>query len=450
MKVIIMAMLLLFATDLAKAQDTLNLSQAIEAALENNHQIQISSIEQEKAENLATRGNAGQLPTVSVNSDLTGSYSDLELTPGSFFKTIMSQDGGQGQAPGSIKYDGVTSTGFSAGIGTQFVIYDGLKGRFRYKLLKNGNELAGLQLRSEMESTVLTITRRYIQVISIQKAIKLKELALQQSSDRYNNVETRREYGQANEQQLLQALADLKTDSTQYRDLKLQYENAYRELHTAIGWDNREFRSLDEEIESTVLPTYDELLHSLLENNTALHVREMKIEQAHYNQKLASSGFLPTVSASAQYGYNYQSASDGQFETQEQLGLMGGISLKIPLFTGGRNRTSSQNAKASLRQEQIRTEESRQQLQTQFDNTWQELLYLDDRLHTERENLHVYERNFERARDSFERGLITGVELRTAQISLQDARLRLSDTELQMKLAETTLLYLSGGLFVSQ
>ncbi len=448
MKYIVIAALLLFTADLAQAQDSLNLSRAIEAALEHNHRVQISSIEQEIAKNLATRGNAGQLPTFSVNSDLTGSYTDLELTPGSFFGNILSQDGGQGQ-PGSIKYDGVTSTGFSAGVGTQFVIYDGLKGQFRYKLLQSGNDLAGLMLRSEMESTVLTITQRYIQTVSIQKAITLKELALQQSSDRYNIIETRREYGQASEQQLLQALADLKTDSTEYRDLKLKYENAYRELHTAIGWDNRELGTLDDGIKSTAIPTYDELLQSLIENNTALHVREKKIEQARINQKMTSANFLPTLTASAQYGYNYQSASDGQFETQEQLGVMGGISLKIPLFTGGRNRTASQNAKASLRQEQIRVEESRQQLQTQFDNTWQELLFLDDRLRTERENLHVYERNFERARDSFERGLITGVELRAAQLSLQDARLRLSDTELQMKMTETTLLYLSGGLLVN-
>lgn len=448
MKVITIAAILFFTVNLAQAQDSLNLSRAIEAALEHNHRVQISSIEQEKAENLATRGNAGQLPTVSVNGDLTGSYSDLELTPGSFFSNILNQDGGHGQ-PGSITYNGVTSTGISTGVGTQFVIYDGLKGQFRYKLLHSGNELAGLQLRSEMENTVLSITRHYIQVVSIHKAIKLKELALQQSTDRYQIIVTRREYGQASEQQRLQALADLKTDSTEYRDLKLQYENAYRELHTAIGWENREFWELDDEIKSAIIPTYNELLQSLIDNNTALQVRQKKIEQARINQKLTSANFLPTVTASAQYGYNYQSASDGQFETQEQLGLMGGISLKIPLFTGGRNRSTSQNAKASVRQEQIQKEESRQQLQTQFDNNWQKLLYLDDQLQTERENLHVYERNFDRARDSFERGLITGVELRTAQLSLQDARLRLSDTELQMKLTETTLLYLSGRLLVS-
>lgn len=445
MKLIIMAILLLFASDLAKAQDTLNLSQAIEAALENNHQVKISRIEQDKMDNKATRGNAGLLPTISINSDLTGSYSDLELTPGSFFQNLMRQEDGQSQS-GTISYDGVTSTGFNAGIGAQFVIFDGMKGRLRYQMLQAGSEMANLQHQSEMENSILTVTRSYIHAVSLQKAITLKELALEQSHDRYRIIEMRREYGQANEQQLLQALVDLKSDSTEYRDLIVKYENAYRELHTAIGWDKRDLFPLDEEFHRTEVPVYDEMLNSMLENNTALHVREQRIEQAQLDHKITRSNFMPTLTATAQYGYTYLSASDGQFEIQEQLGVMGGISLKIPLFTGGRNRTASQNAKASMRQEQIRYEESEQQLRTQFDNTWQELLHLENRLRTEKENLDVYERNYDRAKDSFERGIITGVELRSAQLSLQNARMRLSETGLERVMTVTTILYLTGLL----
>lgn len=446
MKLIIIAMLLMFVTDLAKAQDTLNLGQAIEAALENNHQVKISRIEQDKKENKASRGNAGLLPSISINSDLTGSYSDLELTPGSFFQNLMSQEDGQSQSPGTISYDGVTTTGFNAGIGAQFVIFDGMKGRLRYQILQTGSEMANLQHQTEMENSILSITRSYIHTVSLQKAITLKELALEQSHDRYRIIEMRREYGQANEQQLLQALVDLKSDSTEYRDLIVKYENAYRELHTVIGWNNRELFPLDEEFHRTEVPVYDEMLYLLFENNTALHLREQRIEQAQLDQKLARSNFMPTLTATAQYGYTYQSASDGQFETQEQLGVMGGISLKIPLFTGGRNRTASQNAKASLRQEQIRYEESEQQLRTQFDNTWQELLHLENRLRTEKENLDVYERNYDRAKDSFERGIITGVELRSAQLSLHNARMRLSETELERVMTVTTIQYLTGLL----
>jgi|GEM_PF-4573929 len=93
--------------------------------------------------------------------------------------------------------------------------------------------------------------------------------------------------------------------------------------------------------------------------------------------------------------------------------------------------------------------DSVQLLRTQFHNTWNRLLHLENRLNIERDNLAVYERNYERSKDSFEQGLITGVELRSAQLSLQNARLRISETEFQIKLTETTLLYLSGGLLIS-
>jgi outer membrane protein len=449
MKTIITVLILLFAVDLSTAQYKLNLSDAIEAALEHNHHIQISSIEQDKASNLVTRGNAGQLPSLSINSDLNWSYSDLELTPGSFFENMLNPEGGEGRSPETINYDGVSSTIFSAGVGTQFVIYDGMKGRLRYRILETGSDLAGLQHQTEMENTILDITRKYLQAVTLQNAIELKELAMEQSRDRYRVVETRREYGQASEQQLLQALSDLKTDSTEYRDLIHQYENVYRDLHTTIGWDRREIVPLDDEIRNTDMPQYDDLLNSMYDNNTLLKVRERRIEQAQIEQKMTKADFLPTITAGAQYGYTYQSATDGQFETQEQLGFMGGLSIKIPIFTGGRNRTASDNAKASLRQEQIRYDDSEQQLRTQFDNTWNRLLHLENRLTTEQNNLAVFERNYERAKDSFGQGLITGVELRSAQLSLQDARLRLSETELQIKLTETTLLYLSGGLLIN-
>lgn len=445
MKTILTFIILFWAVDLSIAQDTFTLNDAIKAALEYNHNVRISDIEQDKAEGQVTRGNSGQLPSLSFNSDLNWSYSDIELTPGSFFENLINP-GGEGQSPAAIKYDGVTATGFNAGLGTQFVIYDGMKGRLRYRMLETGSDLAGLQHRSEMEGTILDITREYVQAASLQNTISLKELSLAQSLDRYHMIETRREYGQASEQQFLQALADLKADSTEYRDLILQYETAYRDLHTVIGWNKREIKPLDQEIQSTDMPHYDELLKSLLENNTALNVRQVRIEHAEIDQKLTRAHFLPSLTANAQYGYNYQYASDGQFDTQKQLGVMGGVSLKIPIFTGGRTKTASQNTRASLRQEEIRYDESEQQLRTQFENSWEQLLHLENKLVTEMSNLAVYERNYERAKDSFERGLITGVELRAAQLSLENIRLRISETQFQVKLTETTLHYLSGGL----
>ncbi|MEX2586059.1 MAG: TolC family protein [Balneolaceae bacterium] len=416
------------------------MNEALQAALEYNHNVRVQRIEQEVVDKQVTRGQAGQLPVVSLNGDFSGSRSDQELTPGTLFSSMT----GSGASPGTFRFDGVNATTLSAGLGAQWVLYDAGKGRLRYETLERGSRVAGLQLQMEMERTLLSVVRHYVQAASLQKRLSIQSLALEQSRDRYRVMEARRSYGQTNEQQYLQALADLKSDSTDYRELELQFRSAYRELHTEIGWEDREFRPLEESIQTDVLPPYEELLASLEEGNSTLSVREERIEQARIGREMSRSGFLPTVTASARYGYQHQYASDGLFESQEQLGLTGGLSLQIPLFSGGRNRTEVQRAKATLRQERIRYEGSRQEIRMQFENTWNRLEHLRRQYRSEQENLQVYERNYERAQDAFSRGLLTGVELRSAQLSLQQARLRLSEISFGIVQTTATIHYLTG------
>lgn len=444
----------------AQQNQIFTLQEAIEAAFEHNHQVRIQKIEKTKAENRVTRGNAGQLPTLSISGDLKWSYSDLELTPGSFFENLITpQQPTNGDDPSgvgiessspssmsSVSYDGVTTTALQAGVGAQYVIFDGFRGRSRYRLLGTGSEIAGLQHKNELEKTILDITRQYIEVATLQEAAALQEMTLEQSQARYEIVKARREYGQVSEQQVLQSLADLKSDSVRYRDLLQRHENAWRNLHLTIGWDQRTVMALETDGASGFQPDHEQLLQALKEYNTSLAIREQRIRYADYEYQLAQSRSIPTVTASAQYGYNYQHASEGQFETQEQLGFTGGLTVSVPIFTGGRNRTERENARESIRQEQLRYDESEQKLRTAFDNTWGQYQHLKSQLATERSNRDVFERNFERAQYSFDRGLITGLELRSAQLTLQSARLRISELVLQVRLLETTLLYLSGEL----
>src|SRR6056297_612015 len=447
MKRVIFSLILTFSVVSVAAQEQFSLDEAIRAALEHNHSVQVSDIDTEIAENSVSRGNAGQLPNLAITGGLSASYSDLDITPGSFFQNLLNPQGSARQSsPSSISYDGVTTTQFSSQIGSQMVIYDGMKGRLRYKILETGSDLADLQYRSTLENTILNVTRHFIQVASFQKAVEVKELSLQQSADRYRTIETRREYGQVNEQQLLQALADLKSDSTEYRNLMLQFENAYRNLHTEIGWQRLEMTPVASEFTEADLPGYDDFLSLLMENNSVLNIRERRLEQAELNERVTRAGFLPSLTASAGYGYSYMSATEGQFETQEELGFSGGLSLKIPIFSGGRNRIESQNAEKRIRQEELKKEETAMQLQTRFENRWQEYLHLREQLETERANRLVYERNYKRAEEIFSRGELTGVELRAAQLSLENARLRVSETGFQLKQTETLLLYLSGVL----
>lgn len=445
MKRLFLVISLAFMCEFSIAQDTLTFSETLDAALLHNYNIRISEVEAEKAANSATWGNAGQLPTLGIISNMNWAYNDIELTPGSFFQNLINPQAGS-QSPSSIEYDGVYSTHLQAGIGTEFAIFDGMKGHYRYKMLETGQEVAGLNHKAKMEQTILNVTQHYIQVASLQKALELKREALQQSLDRFKVVENRKEFGQVNQQQYLQALSDLKTDSTEFLELQLNYNTAYRNLNLEIGWDQLTQLPLEEEISLNFEPNYQKLSQSLEENNTVLSVREGRIKQAELEEKLVKGNLYPTLKANAQYGYTYQTATEGQFETQEQLGITGGLTLSIPIFSGGRTKSAIQNAKANIRQDQLQSDQTKLQLQTKFDNTWEQYQFYKQQLAVQRSNLKTYERNYERAKDSFERGLITGVELRSAQLSLHNARLKISEIQYKVKLTETTLLYLSGKI----
>jgi len=448
MKRVIFSLILTFSVVSVAAQEQFSLDEAIRAALEHNHSVQVSNLDTEIAENSVSRGNAGQLPNLAITGGLSASYSDLDITPGSFFQNLLNPQGSARQSsPSSISYDGVTTTQFSSQIGSQMVIYDGMKGRLRYKILETGSDLADLQYRSELENTVLNITNQFIRVASLQKAIDVKEISLKQSNDRYHIIETRREYGQVNEQQLLQAMADLKSDSTAFRNIKLQYENAYRDLHTEIGWTRRDMTPVEDTFETTAnMPGYGDFMALMMKNNSVLNIREIRLEQASLNERVENAGFLPSLTASAGYGYNYLSATEGQFEAQEQLGFSGGLTLKIPIFSGRQNRIKSENAAMRIRQEEIKKQESVMQLQGRFENSWQQYLHYQNQFDIETSNLSVYERNYERAKDMFSRSEISGVELRAAQLSLENAELRVAEMEFKLKQTETLLLYLSGVL----
>lgn len=447
MRYILCIGILLIFVNHTSGQQNLTLSDAIDAALEYNHSIKISQIESQKSRNKVDRGYAGQLPNLAITGGYTWSYTNQELTPGSFFRNLASpQSTSTSLIIPSIKFNDVLTNQIQTAVVSRFVIFDGMKGRMRYELLESGSGFMDIQLRSEIERTILHVTQSYAKVALLQRALSLMEIALQQSLDRYKTIELRREYNLVNEQQRLQALVDLKNDSTAQKTTQLEYLAAIRELNTQIGWTNEQEYAVDVNPNIVTMPGYDDLLSVFMQNNAELQMRMKRIEMAKIEYRLSSATFYPTLSATAQYGYQYMSASDGQFESHEQRGFTGGLTLTIPIFTGGRTRIDAQNARSTHRQTQLQFEFAELELRTKLDNAWARMLNLESQLKTDQSNISAFERNFERATELFKQGIITGIELRNAQLSLQQSRFRIAETEMNLMTTQSQILFLSGGL----
>lgn len=431
----------------SKASSPISLADAINAALEHNHQIRATRVGWDAAAASVTRGNAGQLPTVGISSEISGSYSDLEIQPGSLLPSLTGAQPGAG-APGSMDYSGVSGSVISAGVGIEYVLYDGGQGATRYRLLESSSAISSLQHRTRVEQTLLKVSATYNKMVLLQQVVRIHELALQQSYDRYRIVRTRGEFGQANQQEELQALVDLTSDSTAWRHAQLQLNQASGDLQQVIGQELESNLKVDSVVRQVTLPEKNILYQRLQGNNTAMHIARERLNQSELQVRLAVRQRMPVVTASARYSYTRNYTSEGLFELQEQLGVAGGVSVQIPIFAGGRNRSAVREAEARQQQESIYRDAIQQELQIQFENLWNQQDFLIEKNQTNQAEIALYERNYDRAMEAFEQGLTSGIALRAAQLSLLQAHLQRIETEVDQAVNATTLLYLSGQLLV--
>ena len=95
------------------SQQSFDLKQCITTGLEQNYQIRISKNEQKIADNNLTIGNAGFLPTISLNSTYSQRLNSVEQIP----------------ADGSaiVKNNNVNNSAFDAGVSLNWTVFEGFR-----------------------------------------------------------------------------------------------------------------------------------------------------------------------------------------------------------------------------------------------------------------------------------------------------------------------------------
>ena len=102
----------------AEGQTALSLSQAIQTALQNNYQIQISQLEQQQAQNLDDWGVAGRYPSINFTLNNNNTYSGSK-NPASFLRELSS-----------------FGAGLTPGVEANWILFDGYRVRFTKQQLE--------------------------------------------------------------------------------------------------------------------------------------------------------------------------------------------------------------------------------------------------------------------------------------------------------------------------
>jgi outer membrane protein len=423
--------LILFFAGSTQAQETLSLEQAVQLALENNFDIRLTKNDVDQAKNNFNRANAGMLPVV------TGNFN----TNNTVLNTKQTLSNGVLQ-----ERNGARNSNLAYGPVLNWQVFDGFGMFARYDRLKELEQLGEANLKLTVQNTLADIINNYYDLVSQQQQIKALNEALNISQLRLKNSNNRYKIGKAAKLEVLAASVDLNTDTTNLLRQMDVYRSTKIRLNELLARGiSTEFKVSDTIIIGNNLLLAD-LQSSAAQLNPSLQSALINRRIAEVNLKQVKASRYPSININSGYNFNQSSSELGFARTSSGRGLNYGMSASINLFNGYLQKRNEKNASLEIDKSRLQYDKLNQNIISQLSSLYQTYRTNLELVKLEQQNLTVAKQNMDITLEKFKIGSVAPLEFREAQRNYIDANARFTNSQFEAKLAEISLLQLSGKL----
>ncbi len=432
-KLIVLNLVLISSLNLIKGQEVVDIRTCISTGLERNYSILIARNKEEVARNNYTLGNAGYLPTLDLNSRYSGTVNNINQTMNDGTEDISK---------------GIHNTVASAGLSLGMTIFNGFNVRTTYKKLDELKQIGELSTQMSIENYLSGMIAGYFNIVLQVQLLDNMRYAVALSKERLRIDEDRYLLGSSSKLQVLQSRVYLNADSSR---LSRQYEvvrAAQIKLNELMAIDDLScrFDTKDTTIEITRGLLYEKLLDETLASNTSLRIAAKNRTISEYDYLLVSSRSYPYVNLSSGYNYNFNTYSQSSLQSQLTNGLSYGLTMGVNIFDGNNQRRNLKNSSIDIRNKELAYLETEQGIRADLLTIYNAYTNYLRLIELEQQNLQTARENLEIAMERYMLGSLSGIELREVQKSLLDANESLISIKYQAKLAEISLMLISGRI----
>ncbi len=412
------------------AQEFLTFDAALKLTLANNYAIQLAEVDEEVAANNATLANNGYLPSLNGSGNYNWNY----------------YEGKNKLATETRTFEANNSYNFGASITASYRLFEGMGRTYRYKQSQESLKFTQLQVEQIIQNTILELSNLYYEVARLEESNQALAKAVEISQQRLERLGYEYEYGQVNQLEVLTAKVDLNNDSIALVNGLQALENTKRNLNYVMGREVEQDITVEKTLDIRRGITKEEVLTAMESNNLDLQLAKSNLQMNQYAIGQSKSAWLPSIDANAGYNFSGNENPNSPFLIGSQTtGPQAGLSLSWTLFNG-QNNVAVKNAKLGLKSQQINQEATQQSIRSQALNaytSYQNALFV---LRSQSDNIATAEDNFNRSKESYERGQIDAITFRQAQLNLLNAQQALSEAKYAAKNAELQLLAIMGQL----
>ena len=410
------------------AQTIMTLDSCIQRALEANYSIRIVRNQQQQAENDVTVGPFLPTVTVSASQDQTISNGRLE------------------SMSGTREQDWSRSNSLTAGVALNWTLFDGFEmfvTRNRYEELLSIGEL---NTKAAIENLVVEVASCYYEVVRQQSKVDAARHTLELSMTRYKEAHDKYVIGSMSGLEALQAKLDLNADSSTYMQEQQALKSAYIALNTVMNTDLHQHEYVRDSIVLREPLAYRRLQDDMMEYNTTLLIGRRDCKVSEMDMKIARAALFPRLSFDGGYNFRRTKAPSDVTSLNRSSGPYWGFSLSMNVFNRLENRRNIRNAKLEVENTELSYEEAELQVKSdlaQLYNTYTNNLLL---VNFEKDNARIAYENLDAALLKYKLGELAGIEFREFQRSYIDAVDREVSALYDAKIAELSLLLISGKI----
>ncbi len=415
------------------AQNSISLEKALAITIKENIDIKIKTTELDQVKNYEKVGVLGVLPIIKVNGAASGNTgsSSIEFATEDF-PEINDADSESKSIIGNVEIS--------------YSLFGGLASVYTYQKLKKQSDLKSTELLMKIEQVLLNTAKQYYDIAYLQEENKILYELLEVSKERYSRVKIQNEFGNASKLDLLAAEIDLNKDSVTVMNSDYELKAAKERLNQTLNRDLSTDYAVESYVEINKDLNYSELLELTNQNNSNILFHQYLIEITRKDKKINNTSIFPSVSVSAQYGYNQNESNTSIILDQSNTGLTGFVNLSWDIFDAMARKRIAQNTQIEIESNELKLESIKKEIQKEFNVTYQQYENNIKLIEIETRNNEASERFFQRAKNQFFEGQLSRSDFRLAQVDLSISKNRLNQSLFLAKIAELNLYRLSGKI----
>lgn len=342
---------------------------------------------------------------------------------------------------------------YNINIGGNYVIYDWGKQFVNIERTRLETNLAKTGVEGLKTVYAYQVANLYYGIIYNQKAIEVQQEQLKLVDDNGKVIANRLKQGDALEYDQVTVQVRYKNAESRLTDIQSQLERQYIYLSSLIGKDAHGMILAGTSFNvGTVDLSVESALTQAQTNNYDLKVLKDRDLIAASDVKISQMSALPNLAAIAQVGVKngYVPRINGEqpsFADDFKLNSVVGVKLTIPVYTGHRGAYQTEVAKLNREMLKYSVDVTNQALKRDLEAAQNDYNSAKSKLELSERNVFQAQYALKLANTRYQNGVLTNIEIETAQTALRDAQFTQLQYEYQMALAKLEMNRLTGVKF---